>query len=267
MNNAPIGIFDSGIGGLTIAKAITAVLPRENIIYFGDTEHLPYGEKSPEAIQFFSKKIINFLHFKKCKIIIIACNSAASANKKMTSITMTNQDTIFNVIDPVINEVSEKYSNCKIGVIGTKATIGSKIYEKKINSLSNNITVCSLATPLLAPMIEEGFVSGDISEKIIENYLSNIKLKSIQHLILACTHYPLIEKEIKRYYNKNINIIDSANIVAQHISKELKKRNWLKENTSNEHHFFVSNYTKSFEKSTKFFLKKAIKLKEIQLFS
>jgi len=265
MKNSPIGIFDSGIGGLTVANAITKVLPNENIIYFGDTKHLPYGEKSKEAIQSFSRKIISFLVEKKCKTIVIACNSASSVadNSVLNSAKNTS---VFNVIDPVVNEVVKVCSEYNIGVIGTKATIGSGIYTKKIKNMCESAKVNSLATPLLAPMIEEGFINEKISHTVIANYLSHSKLKNIDHLILACTHYPLIQSEINEYYNKSVNVIDSAQIVAKHIAQALKKRNLLSNSTEKEHHFYVSNYTESFEKSAQFFFKENIKLEEVNLF-
>jgi len=265
MKNFPIGIFDSGIGGLTVANAIKEVLPNENIIYFGDTEHLPYGEKSKEAIQSFSKKIIAFLIKKQCKIIIIACNSASSVVDNSTQ--NTSKDiAIFNVIDPVVAEIVKVCAEYNIGVIGTKATIGSGVYEKKIKELCSSANVNSLATPLLAPMIEEGFINEKISHTVITNYLSNPILHNIDHLILACTHYPLIYNEINDYYKREITVIDSAHIVAQHIESALKENDLLSNTSRTKHHFYVSNYTESFEKSAKFFFKEDIKLEEISLF-
>ena len=158
-------------------------------------------------------------------------------------------------------------SEYNIGVIGTKATIGSGIYTKKIKSMCESAKVNSLATPLLAPMIEEGFINEKISHTVIANYLSHSKLKNIDHLILACTHYPLIQSEINEYYNKSVNVIDSAQIVAKHIAQVLKKKNLLSNSTEKEHHFYVSNYTKSFEKSAQFFFKENIKLEEVTLFA
>lgn len=265
MNNYPIGIFDSGIGGLTIANAIKKVLPNESIIYFGDTEHLPYGEKSKESIQNFSKKIIKFLIQKKCKLIVIACNSASSfADSTVTKI--AGDTIVFNVIDPIIEKVIKNNSYHNIGVIGTKATIDSNIYAKKINQKYSNINVTSLATPLLAPMIEEGFINEEISQTIISNYLANKKLENIKLLILACTHYPLIQKEIKKYYEHNITVLDSASIVANYIAKKLNKYSLLNKTQKSKYHFYVSNFTHSFEKSAKFFFKENIKLEEVKLF-
>ena len=264
MKNASIGIFDSGIGGLTIAHSIKEKMPNESIIYFGDTKHLPYGEKSNSAIQDFSESITKFLLQQNCKAIVIACNSASSvAYKKVKKI--TGSVPVFNVIDPVVNYVNKNCNNCNIGIIGTKATIQSNIYSEKIIENNKNQKVHSLATPLLAPMIEEGFINEEISRTIIQNYLKNPILENIDSLILACTHYPLIQEEIQQYYNNNINVIDSANIVANYINEKLVSLNLHSETKHADYHFYVSNYTSSFEKSAQFFFRENIKLEEITL--
>jgi glutamate racemase len=265
MKESPIGIFDSGIGGLTVAYAIKKKLPRESIIYFGDTKHLPYGEKSSSVIQDFSKKITEFLINNKCKAIVIACNSASSVafNKiKIDNATIP----VFNVIDPVINEIHNLINKKNIGVIGTKTTIESKVYNRKIRKKNKKTKVSALATPLLAPMIEEGFINNDISNTIISNYLSNPKILNIDYLILACTHYPLIHKKIEDFYKNKVTVIDSTNIIANHISNELNKKRLLSDTNFKKYSFYVSNYTKSFEKSAKFFFKENIVLEEINLF-
>ena len=262
MKNSPIGIFDSGIGGLTVAHALKEQMPNESIIYFGDTKHLPYGEKSEESIVNFSTKISKFLVNQNCKAIVIACNSASSVAFDVVKKEAKNIS-VFNVIDPVIKEVVKVCSDYDIGVIGTKATIQSNVYEHKIIKLCNSSKVSSLATPLLAPMIEEGFINEDISHTVIANYLSNKKLANIDHLILACTHYPLIHQEIKDYYNGKVTVIDSANIVAKYIAKQLEEDNLLNTRELTGHHFYVSNYTESFEKSARFFFQEEIQLKEI----
>jgi len=260
----PIGIFDSGIGGLTVAHAIKERLPNENIIYFGDTEHLPYGEKSTSSIQSFSVKITDFLLQKKCKAIVIACNSASSVAFNEVKKIAKNIP-VFNVIDPVIKIVSKNYKDCRIGIIGTKATIESKTYPSKIMKKTGSQKVQSLATPLLAPMIEEGLINKKIIKTIIGNYLTSPILKDIDILVLACTHYPIIEKEIREYYNKKVKIIDSANIVAKFIFEELQSLDLLNKTSNPRYHFYVSNYTKSFEKSAYFFFQEKIKLEEIRI--
>lgn len=266
MQNLPIGIFDSGIGGLTVAHALKEKLPNESIIYFGDTEHLPYGEKSAEALRNYSKKITQFLLEKNCKCIVIACNSASSVAFDVVKKTVKNIP-VFNVIDPVIEKVSNSCNSCKVGVIGTKATISSNIYKNKLNAKCPRAVVTALATPLLAPMIEEKFIGGDISKKIIANYLSNKKLQEIDQLILACTHYPLIYKEIRDYFKGEVIIINSTNIVAEHIASELKNKTLLNNQFKPKYKFYVSNYTKAFEKSARFFFQEKIKLREANIWT
>ena len=263
MQNLPIGIFDSGIGGLTVAHALKKTLPNESIIYFGDTEHLPYGEKSDEAIGNFSKRITKFLINKDCKAIVMACNSASSVAFDLVR-KQAKDIPVFNVIDPVVNAVASNCSNCKIGVIGTKATIQSGVYTKKICS---SAIVVALATPLLVPMIEEGSINEEVSHKIISNYLSNKSLKGIDALILACTHYPLILNEINAFYGGKVQLIDSATIVADSIKVELKKMQLLNLNNNPNYQFYISNYTKSFAKSAKFFFQEEIKIEEVNIWN
>lgn len=260
MSKNPIGIFDSGIGGLTIAHAIKNKLPNESLIYFGDTKHLPYGEKSEQAIKDYSLKIAEFLKKNNCKAIIIACNSASSTayyhiKKNINSIP------IYNVIDPIVSFISKKYFNKKIGVIGTKATIQSGIYENKILEKNSSLSVASLETPLLAPMIEEGFFNQEISSTIIKNYLNDKKLDKIDILVLACTHYPLIQNEIISFYNK-IDVIDSSEIIADYIHEELYKSKLLNQANKTKFNFIISNFTESFSKSANVFFKENISLEE-----
>ena len=260
MSKNPIGIFDSGIGGLTIAHAIKNKLPNESLIYFGDTKHLPYGEKSEQAIKDYSLKIAEFLKKNNCKAIIIACNSASSTayyhiKKNINSIP------IYNVIDPIVSFISKKYFNKKIGVIGTKATIQSGIYEDKLLDKNSSLFVASLETPLLAPMIEEGFFNQEISSTIIKNYLNDKKLDKIDILVLACTHYPLIQNEIISFYNK-IDVIDSSEIIADYIYEELYKSKLLNQANKPKFNFIISNFTESFSKSANIFFKENISLEE-----
>ena len=260
MSKNPIGIFDSGIGGLTIAHAIKNKLPNESLIYFGDTKHLPYGEKSEQAIKDYSLKIAEFLKKNNCKAIIIACNSASSTayyhiKKNINSIP------IYNVIDPIVSFISKKYFNKKIGVIGTKATIQSGIYKNKLLEKNTTLSVASLETPLLAPMIEEGFFNQEISSTIIKNYLNDKKLDKIDILVLACTHYPLIQNEIISFYNK-IDVIDSSEIIADYIHEELYKSKLLNQANKPKFNFIISNFTESFSNSANVFFKENISLEE-----
>jgi len=178
---APIGIFDSGIGGLTVAHAIKSILPNERLIYFGDTAHLPYGDKSPAAVQAYSIKITDLLIKRGCKVIVIACNTASSVANELLKEYTASRAKVINVVDPMVEKVAECTSNQKIGVIGTKGTIGSGIYKDRLLELRSALDVQELATPLLVPMIEEGFIHNKVSGDIISEYLSNPKLKDISH--------------------------------------------------------------------------------------
>jgi len=263
--SSPIGIFDSGIGGLTVARAINRLLPHESIIYFGDTAHLPYGEKAPESIKQYSVRIADFLLSRGCKMIVIACNTASSIAYESVREHVGNRAAVVDVINPVVQGVAAMKKAKRVGVIGTRATTKSRAYPKRIVALNPELKVSSLATPLLASMIEEGFFSNNISRTIIYDYLSRPGLKGIDTLILACTHYPLIKKEITDYYNGHINIIDSAEMVAKHVKSLLTKSKLLNHSSKPQHHFYVSDYTRSFEQSTRIFFDGKVKLEHINL--
>jgi glutamate racemase len=258
--NAPIGIFDSGIGGLTVAHAIREMLPNEKIIYFGDTAHLPYGDKSEAAIQAYSVKIADVLLNKGCKVIVIACNSASSAAYELLKEYVQHQVHIINVIDPMVDLVSKKLTGKKVGLIGTKRTVQSAIYTRKLQGINPEIELASLATPLLAPMIEEGFHNSQISHEIISQYLSDPVLKNIGSLILACTHYPLIRKEIDEFYSKKVKVLDSSVVVSEALLNYLTANDLLNDTLNPNHHFIVSDYTESFELATQLFFGKKVKL-------
>jgi glutamate racemase len=263
----PIGIFDSGIGGLTVAHAIKTLLPEENLIYFGDTAHLPYGDKSEAAIQVYSIKIADILLKKGCKVIVIACNSASSASYELLKEYVRTDTHIINVIDPMVELVTGKFKGTNIGLIGTKRTVQSGVYGRKIQEANKNITLHSLATPLLAPMIEEGFFNNQISHEIIAQYLSDPGLKDIEALILACTHYPLIKKEINEYYGGKMTILDSSEVVARALQKYLSKEGLLNTAHRADHHFLVSDFTESFESSARMFFHESVKLEKHSLWN
>jgi glutamate racemase len=249
----PIGIFDSGIGGLTVAHAIKKLLPHEHMIYFGDTAHLPYGDKSEAAIQAYSIRIADILLQKGCKVIVIACNSASSAAYELLQEYVRRDTHIINVIDPMVNYVNANFANKHVGLIGTKRTVQSGVYAKKIQEANKGITLHSVATPLLAPMIEEGFFNNQISHEIIAQYLSDPELQNIEALILACTHYPLIKEQISTFYSHKMSILDSSEVVAIALKEYLEKEKLLNSDTKAIDHFLVSDYTESFESSARIF--------------
>ncbi|WP_207435069.1 glutamate racemase [Sabulibacter ruber] len=261
----PIGVFDSGIGGLTVAKAIKAHLPEEQLIYFGDTAHLPYGDKSTAAIQAYSVKICDLLIRQNCKIILIACNSASAAAYELVREYVGSKAHVLNVIDPVVAHVADRYAGKTVGLIGTKQTVNSNVYKKKIDALDQGIELRSLATPLLAPMIEEGFFNNTISESVIQTYLSDPTLENIEALILGCTHYPLIKEQIARFYQGRVEVLDASELVARHVGKVLTQLEIAAERLKGAPHFYVSDYTASFEASTQLFFHQKVNLEHYPL--
>jgi glutamate racemase len=266
VNEQPIGIFDSGVGGLTVAHAIKQILPGESIVYFGDTAHLPYGDKSAEAISYYSHRITEFLLEHNSKVVLVACNSASASAFESLKKEFEGKTTLFDVIDPVVNYLSTRSFN-KIGVIGTKRTISSGTYEQKIKEKSPATTVISMATPLLVPMIEEGFIFDDISNAIIRSYLSNDILTGIQALILGCTHYPIIKNQISKIFNFNVEVVDSARLVSMILRDYLDKNNLLNDSGKVNHQFFISDYTTYFEKIARMFFEGEINLKKADIWN
>lgn len=266
----PIGIFDSGIGGLTVANAILSIMPNESLIYFGDTAHLPYGDKSPEAIKLYSETITSFLIEQGVKAIIIACNSASSvAYQHVQDLASPHDIPVIDVVNPVVENIIQQAYHT-VGVIGTRATVASDIFSQKIKAVASGIQVKTLATPLLAPMIEAGFVKGHISQAVIENYLQDKTLDNIEALVLACTHYPLIKKEIANFYlaqNKEVDILATNEIVAKYVQQVLKEKNILSPHKIRNHQFYVSDYTESFEETTKLFYQESVSLLQSNIFS
>ncbi|WP_185874038.1 glutamate racemase [Blattabacterium cuenoti] len=230
---SPIGILDSGIGGLLIAKKIKNYMPNECIIYFGDTKNMPYGDKSQDFIINNSRKIITFLYKKKCKAIVIACNSIVSNALYILQKEFYKKILILNIIDPIITNEVFFYSK-RIGIIATSATIRSNFFQKKIKKYCPHLDIFTKETPLLAPIIENGFEKKKI-HSIIKNYLNH--LPSIDTLLLACTHYLFLKKEINNFYRGKVYLIDIQKIVVQYIQRILHKNNLLcihpkKKNTS-----------------------------------
>lgn len=260
----PIGIFDSGIGGLTVAQAIVNALPRENIVYFGDTAHLPYGDKSTASIQAYAIKIVDLLLKQQCKLILIACNSASAAAYDLVKEYIASKALVMNVIDPVIYHLQEKFVTRRVGLIGTRQTVNSLIYAKKIAALKLDIQLSCAATNLLASAIEE-FGNHHIIDDLLKVYLAHPELQEIDALLLACTHYPIIKDKIISHYQKPIEIIDSSEIVAQAVHQKLAARQLLNNNGVSQKHFFVSDFTENFADKAKLFFNEEIKLEHYPL--
>ncbi len=266
MKEQPIGIFDSGVGGLTVAHAIKQILPGESLVYFGDTAHLPYGDKSAESIRYYSGKITEFLLDHKAKVVLVACNSASASAFDTLKKEFQERAILIDVIDPVVDYLSTRNFR-KIGVIGTKRTISSGTYDLKLKEKAPETNVVSMATPLLVPMIEEGFIFDDISNAIIRTYLSNETLSGIEALILGCTHYPIIRNQISKFFNFNVEVVDSARIVSLILRETLEKNNLLNDSGKVQDQFFISDYTSYFEKIARMFFEGEINLKKADIWS
>jgi glutamate racemase len=259
-----IGIFDSGIGGLTVTQAIVKQLPNENIIYFGDTAHLPYGDKSTSAIQAYAIKITDLLLKQRCKMILIACNSASTAAYDLVKEYVASKAIVMNVIDPLVHHLRENHANKRLGLIGTRQTVNSNIYKQKIDHLNCGISLTSLATNLLASAIEE-FGNGKAIDSLLAEYLSHTALTHLDALILACTHYPVIKNKIEHYFHHQLEIIDPSDIVAQAVKKRLEQAQLLNSNKTGSKHFYISDYTESFAAGTKIFFDEPIQLEHYPL--
>lgn len=260
----PIGIYDSGIGGLTVTKALIDRLPNEGFIYFGDTAHHPYGEKSRVAIQSYSIKIANMLLEQDCKLILIACNSASSAAYELLQEYVGTRAIVMNVIDPMVHWLSKNYAHKKVGLIGTKQTVSSNIYKRKIDELNKGIQLCSYPTNLLASAIEE-FGNHELVNELLQVYLAHPSLDKIEALVLACTHYPIVKDKIAAYYQHKIDIIDSSHIVADAVKQRLSEEKLLNSEGSPRKNFYISDYIESFAAGTKLFFQEDIVLEHYPL--
>jgi glutamate racemase len=262
----PIGIFDSGIGGLTVARAIHDLLPEESILYFGDTAHLPYGEKSPELIRRYSSRIAKHLVDSGCKAIVVACNSASSNALEAIKAAVGPSIPVVDMVTPMVSYIYSKNPESRVGLIGTRATISSGVYEIGFAGVSDAITLLSRATPLLASAIEEGFYNDSIPRAVLEAYLSDDFFTDIDSIILGCTHYPLVRKEVKTLLSSNVEVIDSPSIIAGELKNQLIKHQLLEHNSQTvEHHFQVSDLTENFRKSAQYFFGEDLKLEEVSL--
>ncbi len=263
----PIGLFDSGIGGLTVARAVAQRLPHERLVYFGDTAHLPYGDKSTAAIQAYAVKICDLLLRQHCKVILIACNSASAAAYELVREYVGSKAQVLNVIDPIVAQIGRHYAGRRVGLIGTKQTVNSNVYKKKLDALDAGVELSSLATPLLAPMIEENFLANAVSDDIIAAYLAQPVLADVEALVLACTHYPLIKPQIDRYYAGRVAVLDSSDVVAAHAEAYLAGAGLLAPAGPGApaHHFYVSDFTPAFEESTRLFFGQEVRLEHYPL--
>jgi len=221
-DSRPIGVFDSGIGGLTVVKALRDLLPNENIFYLGDTARVPYGPKSPETVQRYAVELAGILTRKNAKALVVACNTVSSV--ALPLLTKKFSMPVIGVIEPGARAALQATRNRHIGVIGTRATIRSGAYEKTLRAADNNVRVSSRACPLLVPLIEEGLLNDDVTDRMIVRYLEPLLADGIDTLVLGCTHYPLLTGAITRVLSSEIMLVDSAQNCARAVEKMLDRQ-------------------------------------------
>lgn len=219
IKSAPIGVFDSGIGGLTVVREIIRRLPRENIIYLGDTARVPYGTKSSRTVIAYSRNNAEFLISKGIKMLVVACNTSSAVS--LPSLSRDFEIPVIGVIGPGARKAAEVTESKRVGVIGTPSTIKSSAYKKALEAISPDIEVYSKACPLFVPLADEGWTEGDISELIAKEYLTPFKELAIDVLVLGCTHYPLLKPTIQKVMGDKITLVDSAEETAKEIERVL----------------------------------------------
>ncbi len=246
--SAPIGVFDSGVGGLTVAREIMRNLPNEDIVYFGDTARVPYGSKSKDNIIRYSRQIIHFLKTKGVKAIVIACNTASAL--ALDTVKDEFDIPIIGVVEPGARAALAVTQTKKIGVIGTEATVRSSMYEKIMQGACPEVEVIAKACPLFVPLVEEGFKKHPVTEEIIDYYLSELTETDIDALILGCTHYPLLRSKIREYLGERITLINPAYETAMDLKKILEEYDMENPDVEGDHgsySFYVSDAADKFK--------------------
>ena len=248
-----IGIFDSGIGGLTVLKEIAAALPEENIIYLGDTARVPYGIRSPETVTRYSFENTRFLLSQEIKLLVVACNTASAVS--LDAVKKEFPLPVIGVIDPGARAAVRATKSRNVGVIGTEATIGSGAYERTIRGLDSGIAVTSSACPLFVPLVEEGWTDNDVAELVAGRYLAPFAGRGIDTLVLGCTHYPLLKNVIRKVVGPGITLIDSATETAREVADILDRLRWRRPDDGPAvRKYFVTDAPSRFERIGRLFL-------------
>lgn len=256
----PIGIFDSGVGGLTVVGKIGQILPSEDLVYFGDTARVPYGTKSKETVTKFSVENVEFLMEHDVKLVIVACNTASSLS--LDFLKRCFRVPVIGVIEPGAREAASATRNNRIGVIGTHATVSSGAYEKAVARINPRYSVWTQACPLFVPLVEEGWADRDVTAQVAREYLAPLKAKSVDTLIMGCTHYPILKDVIQGIMGRKVILVDSAREVAKEARDILDAGGLLNgAKHKGEHRFFVSDEPNRFVKIGEKFLKRRIKCK------
>lgn len=261
IRRSPIGIFDSGVGGLSVFKAVRRMLPHENLLYYGDTAHFPYGSKSKEAVCAFSLKIARFLTEKKIKLLVVACNTASSL--ALEALRKNLKIPVLGVIEPGAHSAARRWKGALVGVIGTEATIASRAYPEAVRKINPNIPTVSLACPLFAPLVEDGWWNKKATALIAEEYLKPLKRKNLDSLILGCTHYPFLKPVLRKVMGPNVPLIDSAEAASLEVHTALIAMN-LKNPASRPgfSRFYASDAPERFKKLARRF---GVKVNKVEI--
>ncbi|MCP4634423.1 MAG: glutamate racemase [candidate division Zixibacteria bacterium] len=257
MTKRPIGIFDSGIGGLTVVAEMMKILPREDIVYFGDIGRFPYGTRSQEVIKRFSRQNVRFLLMKKVKYIIIACNTASA--QALNSIKRNFDIPMMGVIQPGAQGAVEKTSSGNVGVIATAGTVASSSYTKAILKLDKNISVRTVATPLFVSLAEEGYIDKPASELIAKDYLLPLKRDGVDCVVLGCTHFPVLKNIISKVMGDDVYLVDSAEWTVKAVKDDLIKRELLRDGKQKgDYRYYVSDTPEKFVRIGSRFLGRSV---------
>lgn len=241
-----IGLFDSGIGGLTVLHKIIEVLPRENTVYLGDTARAPYGTKSVETVVRYSFENTAFLIEKGVKLVVVACNTSTAL--ALSGLKDEFSLPLIGVIEPGVRRALQVTKNKRVGIIGTEATIQSGAYSKALKAEEEKVEVYSRACPLFVPLVEEGWTDNAVVSMTVEAYLGSLKQSGIDTLILGCTHYPLLKKAIRKFMGQGVTLIDSAEEVAKEVAAILKRHSIVRKSGKGSHSFFVTDAPDRFVK-------------------
>lgn len=257
MDIRPIGIFDSGIGGLTVIKEVMKILPNEDIYYFGDTARVPYGNKSPETVTKFSFQNTRFLISKGVKAIVIACNTASAFS--IESVKENFKLPVLGVIDPGARAAARETKSGKIGIIGTEGTIASKAYEKAIKRIYPDAEIFAYPCPLFVPLVEEGWAGSKVSYLVAEEYLSPLKKAGVDTLVMGCTHYPLLKKVVGDIMGPDVALINPAEETAVDLMQVLIQKGLQNEsNEGSQYRYYVSDNADKFSRVGANFLNKEV---------
>ena len=254
MDQRPIGVFDSGLGGLTAVREMRRLMPSENIIYFGDTSRVPYGGRSPEILLKYARQDVHFLRSFDIKAVLVACGTVSTT--ALPQLQAENDLPILGVVEPACRKAAAMTRNRRVGLIATAASVRSGAYERTLHRLDETIHVVSRACPLLVPLVENGrYQPGDaVIETVAREYLEPLRQEGLDVLILGCTHYPLIKTMIGEFMGRNVVLVDPAKTAAHHLERILSERGLKADHPAGQAHFYVSDAPDGFVQTADLFL-------------